>query len=88
MRFCFTGPAIVNGMHIERKYLIDLAVEKGHVVQSKVDTTTDFLVRGTLKIPTIKSQTASKMVWNGHKVGKTAPKVISPEDFLKKMGYL
>lgn len=35
---CFSGTAIVNGLHIERKYLIQLAKERGCHVHKRVST--------------------------------------------------
>ena len=46
MRICFTGPAIVNGLHFERTHLIALAEEKGHHVDKSVRHNTNFLVVG------------------------------------------
>lgn len=78
MRICFTGPAIVRGTHFERKHLIALAKEKGHMVQARVDATTDILVKGAVPHHTKKMNSAYK-----HTVV-----TYTPEDFLKAMGFL
>lgn len=78
MRICFTGPAFVKGIHYERTHLIALAKEKGHVVQARVDNTTEYLVKGETTKKT-KKMAAAKHYF---------AVVITPEDFLKLMGFL
>lgn len=80
MNFVFTGPAVVDGIHYERLALIQLANEKGHHVQKKVDDTTDFLVKGEIKHKTVKFKEA--------KSGLHTVCIITPKKFLQKMGFL
>lgn len=44
MRFVFTGPAMVDGIHFKRDNLVQLAEEKGHQVSKSVKPGVDFLV--------------------------------------------
>lgn len=89
MNFVFTGPAIVNGLHLERKYLIALASEKGHKVQKSVTSETDFIVcdpiKFTKKMKTKKITDAMKLAG-----ASSVPtiKTMDYEKFLKKMGFL
>ena len=80
MRFAFTGPAVVDGIHYERQHLIALACEKGHQVQKKVDSNTDYLVKGEVTHKTHKLKEAKSGL---HAVG-----IITPKQFLQKMGFL
>lgn len=88
MNFVFTGPAIVNGLHLERKYLIALAEEKGHKVQKSVTLATDYIVcdpskfTGTMKTKKIKDAVNIAISWPKN------IKTINYEVFLKKMGFL
>jgi hypothetical protein len=84
MKFAFTGPAIVKGIHYERRYLIALAKEQGHQVQNKVDLTTDFLV-GDLHQSLISGTKKYKSYMKQENVHTLR---ISSEAFLKKMGFL
>lgn len=88
MNFVFTGPAIVNGLHLERKYLIALAEEKGHKVQKSVTLETDYIVcdpgKFTGKMRTKKVKDAVNIAVSGAKSIKT----MNYEKFLKKMGFL
>ena len=80
MRIAFTGPAIVNGIHLERKLLIDLAKEKGHTVHNRVDSTTDLLV---CNYEFLEKRKTTK-VDNAAFFGTT---ITSPHNFLQHMGY-
>lgn len=81
MKIAFTGPAIVDGIHLERKHLVALAESKGHTVQSKIDAHTDclvccdeyFIMRSTAKLRAYgQSQRTER---------------ITPAEFLKRMDY-
>jgi NAD-dependent DNA ligase len=80
MRIVFTGPAKVEGLHLERKYLVALARDKGHEVQTKVDASTDWLV--TNEEFTAKRCTRKMLAASQNKVTR-----ISPAEFLKQMDY-
>ena len=86
MNFVFTGPAVVNGIHFEREHLVALAKEQGHTVGTKIRCNTPnfgltFLVANLdflKKKKTVKYQTAT--------INHVT--IITPEEFLKKMGFL
>ena len=78
MRIAFTGPAIVENLHIERDHLVALAIERGHTVQKKVDSTTDLLVRSpefAAKRYTVKARNSDQFGTN----------CITPAQFLEMM---
>lgn len=88
MNIVFTGPAKVEGLHIERKHLVALAVEKGHKVQNKVDTTTDILVIGAGIVNKPPSEWTSKVRAAVACVACSQHvKMVSPQQFLELMGY-
>ena len=85
-RVCFTGPAMVQGLHIERAHLIALCKEKGVIVQNKVDKDTDFLIvnhDGATMFNEIKSKKYKAWADMEKKVIR-----VNPEDFLKMVGFL
>lgn len=74
----FTGPAKLDGVHIERSLLIERAKEAGCFVQSKVDHQTDYVVASS---PDFKNG-------QGHKLRdakKYGTKVISLATFLEML---
>lgn len=84
-KFVFTGPAMVNGLHIERKFLIALAKEQGHQVQNKVDNTTDYLV---MDGDILGFEKGTKKLKAYMKPGNVNTMRITSNRFLKKMGFL
>lgn len=81
MRIVFTGPAKVEGIHLERKHLIALANSRGHQVQNKVDATTDWLVCSD---EFINQRTSAKLRAYG---ASARTQRITPAQFLDKMNY-
>lgn len=80
--FAFTGPAVVNGLHLERKHLIALAQEQGHAVHKHVTNNTDYLVCREEHPPNTVKFRCYLTLDNTHTLR------ISPERFLKKMNFL
>lgn len=82
--FAFSGPAIVKGIHFERKKLIALAKEQGHTVHKKVRTSTDYLVCNN-GIPLNKAPKKFRDYMSQY---NTHTLRINTELFLIKMGFL
>lgn len=60
LKICFSGKAMMNGLHIERDLLIALAEERGCRVDKRVKADTDFLVIPDEGMP---STTKAKKTW-------------------------
>jgi len=79
MIFVFTGPAKVDGTHIHRDLLIDLAEEAGNTVDTVVSYATDYVVASS---PYFLNGTGAKL----RAAKELGTKVISPDDFMELMG--
>lgn len=82
--FAFSGPAIVKGIHFERKKLIALAKEQGHTVHKKVRSSTDYLVCNS----TISQSKLSKKFLDYMSPNNTHTLRLNTETFLIRMGFL
>lgn len=82
--FVFTGKAVVEGIHFQRKYLIALAKEQGHAVHKKVTEATDYLISDHSVLDAVGHKTKKLAVYM-----KTSHTLrITTAQFLGKMGFL
>jgi NAD-dependent DNA ligase len=75
-RIVFTGAAIIDDIKVTRNYLVEMAEEKGHVVQDAVDYYTDVVVASS---PTFKDGKGKKL----QAAKKFNTKVISVNQFVE-----
>lgn len=85
--FAFSGPAIVNGIHFERKKLIALLKEQGHIAHKKVRPHTDYLVCDT-EVFTAEVVKGSKKFKDYMSPNNTHTLRLNTETFLIRMGFL
>jgi NAD-dependent DNA ligase len=78
MKIVFTGPATIGGERVARNLLVDIAVEHGHVIQSMVDGSTDYVVASS---PDFLNRNGRKL----KKAYEIGARIISPDEFLRMM---